>query len=106
MGIPLQDLSHLGDPSGMEALASELLLRADSVAGIAQSLSRQVGQMTFEGPAADVLRDGTEERQRRAQRVAVELQEAAYMLKRNASAVREQIYEIQLAARRQQEEGS
>lgn len=105
MGIPLQDLSHLGDPSGMEALATELLLRAESVAGVAQSLSRQVGQMTFEGPAADVLRDQTEERRRRAQRLAVELQETAHMLRRNASAAREQIYEIQLAARRQQEDG-
>ncbi len=100
------DHSNLGDHAGMEALAAELLLRAESVAGIVQSLSRQIDQMTFEGPAARELRERTEDRRRRAERVAGELQGAAHMLKRSAAAVREQIYELQLAQRRTNEEGS
>ena len=100
------DYSHLGDPVGMEVLASELLLRAESIAGVAASLSRQVRSMTFEGPAADRLRDEMEERRRRAERVATELQETAYTLRRSASAVREQIHELQLAEQRLRERGT
>lgn len=100
------DYSHLGDPVGMEALASELLLRAESIAGIADSLSRRVRAMTFEGPAADRLRDEMEERRRSAERVAAELQETAHMLRRSASAVRDQIHELQLAEQRMRERGT
>lgn len=106
MGIPPDDLSSLGDPAGMETLAAELLLRADSIAGIGQSLSRQAHETRFEGPAAQVLLEETEDRRRRAEKVATELQGAAHMLKRNAAAVREQIYELQLARRRAQERPS
>lgn len=104
MGV-LADYPHLGDPEEMEALASELLLRAESVAGVAGSLSRQVRGMTFEGPAADRLRDEMEERRRRAERVAAELQETAHTLRRSASAVREQIHELRLAEQRLAERG-
>lgn len=103
---PLDDFSSLGDPAGMESLAAELLLRAESIAGIAQSLSRQVHQTTFEGPAAQVLREETEQRRRRTEKVAAELQGAAHMLKRNAAAVREQVYELELARRRAEEDRS
>lgn len=101
MGV-LADYSHLGDPDGMDALASELLLRAESIAGIGDSLARRVHAMTFEGPAAERLREEVQERRRRTARVAAELQETAHMLRRSASAVREQIRELQLARRRQQ----
>ena len=89
----------------MDALASELLLRAESVAGIAESLARRVQTMTFEGPAAERLREGMEQRRRRADRVATELQETAYTLRRSASTVRGQIYEQQLLEKRSRERG-
>ncbi len=103
MGIPLEDVSYHGDPVGMESLAAELLLRAESIAGIAQSLSRQAEQMTFEGPAATLLREQTQERRRRAERVAGDLQRAAHTLKRRAADLREQIYQAELAHRSAQE---
>lgn len=106
MGIPPDDFSSLGDPAGMEALATELLLRAESIAGIAQSLSRQTHETTFEGPAAQALREEAEERRRRAEKVASELQGTAHMLRRNAAAVQEQVYELQLAHRRAEERRS
>lgn len=100
------DYSHLGDPVGMDALASELLLRAESIGGIAESLSRRVRDMTFEGPAARRLRDEMEARRREAEKVAVELQETAYTLRRSASAVRDQVHELQLAEQRMTERGT
>lgn len=105
MAIPLDDLSQLGDPDGMEALASDLLLRAEAVAGIAQSLSRQVDQMTFEGPAAVALREHTDDRRRRAENAAAELHDAAQILKARAAAARDEIHEAQLAQRRAEELG-
>lgn len=105
MGV-LGDYSHLGDPAGMETLASELVLRAESIAGISESLRRGVSAMTFEGPAADRLREDMEERRRRADRVATELQETAHTLRRSASALRDQIYEQQLVEKRLRERGN
>lgn len=90
---------------GMEALASELMLRAESVAGIVSSLARRMDYMTFEGPAADQLRSAMDARRRRAERVAAELQGAAHLLRRSAATVREQIYELELAERRAREQG-
>ena len=100
MGMSLEELSQLGDPDGMEALASELLLRAESIAGIASSLSSQVGQVTFEGPAAAALRANTDERRLRADRIAGELREAANALRGRAADARDRIHEAGLAARR------
>ena len=100
----MRDYSHLGDPDGMEALASELLLRAESVAGIVAALEREVREVrevTFEGPAAARLHEEMMRKRRRAERVAVELQESAHMLKRNAAGVRGEIYQLDLAARRE-----
>lgn len=102
----VRDYSHLGDPDGMEALASELLLRAESVAGIVAALEREVREMTFEGPAAARLHEEMMRKRRRAERVAVELQESAHMLKRNAAAVRGEIYQLDLAARRERGSGT
>jgi len=101
----LGDYSHLGDPAGMEALASELLLRAESIAGIVGSLARQADNMTFEGPAAGQLRAAMDERRRSAERVAAELQGAGHALKRSAAAVRDQIHELQVAEARARERG-
>ncbi|MDP9066794.1 MAG: hypothetical protein M3N53_00410 [Actinomycetota bacterium] len=103
MGVQV-DYSSVGDPAAMEALAAEFLLRAESIAGIAASLSRQVDAMTFEGPAARDLRDRTHARRRQAERSAARLQEAAHMLKRSAAAAREQIHELHLAQLRAQEQ--
>ena len=100
MGMSLEDLSQLGDPDGMEALASELLLGAESIAGIAANVSTQVGEMTFEGPAATALRANTEERRRRVERVARELRDAAHSLRGRAADARDRIREAELAARR------
>lgn len=97
------DGSSLGDPDGMEALAGRYLLRAESIAGVARSLSRQVQSMEFEGPAADALRNHMEERYRRASRAATELQEAAHLLKRSAATLREQMYELELDRARSRE---
>ena len=99
------DYSHLGDPAGMEALASELLLRAEAVAGIVGSLEREARVLTFEGPAAAQLRDEMLLKRRRAERAAADLQQSAHMLRRNASAIRGEIYELELAARREREQG-
>lgn len=87
----------------MEALASELLLRAESVAGIVGSIERQVREMTFEGPAAIRLRDEMTQKRRRAERAAGELQQAAHMLKRNAAVVRGELHQLQVAERRARE---
>lgn len=97
--------THLGDPAGMEALASELLLRAESVAGIVGSLERDMRALTFEGPAAERLRDGMLQKRRRAERAATDLQESAHMLRRRAAAIRAEIYELELADRRARGEG-
>lgn len=103
MGMSLEDLSQLGDPDGMDALASEILRRAESIAGIARSLSAQVRDMAFEGPAAATLQANTEERRRRAERVAGELRDAANSLRGRAADARDLIHEAQLAARRAEE---
>lgn len=84
----------------MEALASELLLRAESIAGIVGSLEREARAMVFEGPAATQLRDEMVVKRRRAERAAAELQQSAHLLRRNAASVRGEIYELELAARR------
>lgn len=97
------DYSHLGDPAGMEALASELRLRAESVAGVVGALERDARAMTFEGPAAIALRDEMVATRRRAERAAADLQETAHMLRRRAAAIRGEIYELDLAARRSSE---
>lgn len=89
----------MGDPAGMEALASELLLRAESLAGIVGSLEREARAMTFEGPAAARFHDEMVAKRRRAERAAAELQQSAHLLRRNAAAVRGDIYEAELAAR-------
>jgi uncharacterized protein YukE len=86
-------LERLGDPEGMEALAAKLLLQAESVAAVVESLTRQVEVMTFEGPAARRLRDATEDRRRNALRIAGALEETALRLKRSAAHLREQIAE-------------
>ncbi len=99
------DYSHLGDPAGMESLASELLLRAESVAGIVVALEREAREIVFEGPAAARLRDEMMNKRRRAERVAIDLQESAHMLRRKAAAVRNEIYQLDLAARRARERG-
>ena len=98
------DHMHIGDPAGMEQLASELTLRAESIAGITTSLARQVEGMTFEGPVADRLRLQMEERRRRAEQLATELQGAARTLRRSAATVREEIHEIEIAAARARDE--
>lgn len=100
------DHAQLGDPDGMERLASTLLLRAESIAGIADSLDRQVEAMTLVGPAGDQVRSDMDARRRRAHRVAQELQEMAHTLRRNAASVREQLYELQLAEARRREQDS
>ena len=104
MGMRPEDPAQLGDPDGMEALASELLLRAESVAGIATSLSRQVAELTFEGPAADTLRADSEERRRRAERIAGELRDTAHSLRGRAADARDRAHEVELLSRR--DEGS
>jgi muramoyltetrapeptide carboxypeptidase LdcA involved in peptidoglycan recycling len=86
-------LERLGDPEGMESLAAKLLLQADSVTAVLESLTRHVEVMTFEGPAASRLRDATEERRRNALRIAGTLEETAIRLKRSAAHLREQIAE-------------
>lgn len=107
MGILPDDLSHLGDPVGMRALAAELTLRAESIAQVARSLARRVDTMTFEGPAAVQFRDAMRARQRRAERAALQLQEAALSLRRGAGVVEDQIQEARLALARRadQDEG-
>ena len=102
MGVPA-DRALLGDPEGMESLASELMLRAESIAGIATSLARQVEQMTFVGPAADQLRSDMDTRRKRAERVAGELQGAAHSLRKSASTVREQLHELRVAEDRRKD---
>lgn len=102
MGV-VADYSHLGDPAGMEALASELQLRAESVVGIVETLERETHAMTFEGPAAVRLREEMITRRRSAERVAADLQETAHMLRRRAAAIRDEIYDLDLAARRSRE---
>ena len=102
MGV-VGDYSHLGDPAGMEALASELQLRAESMAGIVGTLERDARAMTFEGPAALRLHDEMMSRRRRAERVAADLQDTAHTLRRRAAAIRGEIYELDLAARRSRE---
>lgn len=87
----------------MESLASELTLRAESIAGIAISLSRQVEHMTFVGPAADQLRSDMDARRRRAERVAGDLKGAAHSLRKSAATVREQLYELRLAEARRKD---
>jgi hypothetical protein len=82
---------RLGDPDGMEALAAELLRRADSITGAAESLSNQADGATFEGPAARRLRDATKERRATAGRMAEALEETALLLKRSALDCREQL---------------
>lgn len=89
----------------MEALASDLLLRAEAVAGIAHSLSRQIAEMTFEGPAATELRERTTDWRRRAQKVAADLHGLAQILKGRTAAAREDIYQAQTAQRRARELG-
>lgn len=84
----------------MEALASELLLRADSVAGIVSSVERHARDIAFEGPAAVRLRDELMHQRRRAERSAAELQEAAHTLKRSAAAIRSEMHELDIAERR------
>ena len=103
MGIRLEDLASFGDPEGMESMASDLLLRAEAVAGIAQGLSRQVDEMTFEGPAAAALREQTADRRRRAQKVVSDLTDLAELLKVRAADAREGIDQAQAALRRAQE---
>ena len=103
MGIRLEDLASFGDPDEMESLASELLLRAETVAGTAQGLSRQVDEMTFEGPAAAALREQTADRRRRAQKVASDLTGLAELLKVRAAEARDGIDQVQAARRRVQE---
>ncbi len=105
MGIPLEDLASFGDPDGMESLASDLMLRAEAVAGIGQTLSRQVDSMGFEGPAAAVLREHTSDRRRRAEEVAAELHGLAEILKGRAAEAREDIYQARAAQRREREQG-
>lgn len=99
------DLARLGDPSGMEALASELQLRAQSIAGVLESLDRQVEAMTFLGPAGDRLRAEMQERRKEAERVATDLLGAAHALRRGAVSVREQVHELQIARLRAEREG-
>lgn len=89
----------------MDALASELLLRAESVAGVLHSLDRQLDSTTFEGPAAMRLREEMLRRRRRGERTARELEDAAYLLKRHAVGIRDEIAELQLAARREEDPG-
>lgn len=103
MGIRLEDLASFGDPEGMESLASDLLMRAEAVAGIAQGLSHQVDEMSFEGPAAVVLREQTSDRRRRAQRVASDLSRLAELLKGRAAEARDEIDQTRSAQRRAQE---
>ena len=103
MGIRLDDLASFGDPEGMESLASDLMLRAEAVAGIAQTLSRQVDEMTFEGPAASELRERTADRRRRAQRVVSDLTGLAELLKTRAAAARDEIDQTRAAQRRAEE---
>lgn len=105
MAVPV-DYAHLGDPEGMEALAAELQLRAESISGVGASLDRQLDGITFVGPAADQLREEMKQRRRRADKVATGLQGAAHALRRGAALVREQIHELRLAeARAAEREG-
>lgn len=103
MGIPVDDLSYLGDPAGMRTLAAELTLRAESIAEVARSLARRVDAMTFEGPAAVQLRDEMNDRRRRADRAALELQEASLALRRGAAQVEDRIDEARAALAREAE---
>ncbi len=99
------DYSVLGDPEGMEVLASELLLRAETIGAAAQSLARRVDAMSFEGPAAAELRQKMTERTRRAERVAVQLQERAVALRRAAGRAHDEIAELRRLQARRAEEG-
>lgn len=103
MGIRFEDLASFGDPDGMESLASELLLRAEALAGVAQTLSRQVEEMTFEGPAAGELRERTADRRSRAQRVVSDLNGLAELLKSRAAEARDEIDHARSAQRRARE---
>lgn len=95
------DYSHLGDPAGMEALASELLLRAESIATVVGSLEKEARALAFEGPAAVHLRGEMAQKRRRAERAASQLQQSAHLLRRSAAGVREEIHELDLAMRRE-----
>lgn len=99
------DYSALGDPEGMEALAAELLLRAETIGGAAQSLARRVEAMSFEGPAAAGLRQKMTDRTRRAERVALQLQERAVALRRAAGRAHDEILELRRLQIRSAEEG-
>ena len=103
MGMRLEDLASSGDPDGMEAFASDLVLRADAVAGVARSLSRQVEEMAYEGPAALQLREQTADRRRRAQKVVSDLNALAELLKVRAAEARGEIEHAQAAQRRDRE---
>lgn len=100
MGMTGDDPSGLADPAGMRKLAAEVSLRAESVIEVTDSLAKGVAAMTFEGPAANQLRDGMRERDRRARIAAAQLQEAAISLRRAAGAAEDQRAEEEAALRR------
>lgn len=89
----------------MEQLATELTQRAEAVAEVGRVLDRQTKRVTFEGPAADRLGSDSERRRERSRAVAERLQAAAHALRRGATAVREQIHEVELAEQRRRDEG-
>lgn len=98
----LADHSHLGDPVAMEQLADELVRRAESVGVLTTTLARHGAGITFEGPAAERLREDLERRRKSAHHAAGRLQAAAQTLRRSAAVVGEQIYELERAEERRQ----
>jgi hypothetical protein len=85
-----------GDPAAMTAAAASLRLRADQVMEAAGRVAHAVDTAVYVGPAADRLRAGTADRQRRLVASAYQLQDLADTLARSAA----EVAEAQLAAQR------
>lgn len=103
MGISVDDLSSLGDPADMRRLAAEFSTRAEAIAVVADSLTSRVDAMTFEGPAATQLRAATRERENRARRASLRLEDASVTLRRAAGQLEDQMDEESAARRRASE---